>query len=140
MKYGRYGWSHLFLSWGLGAVFLWIGLDILQHPENWIGFVPQNLPIALPRETILQLNGVLDAVIGVALILRWWQKAAAMLAVLHLAGIIIFNGIDAVLIRDVGLLGAALALLAWPTKYRKKNQWWKFWSRKKSVSGFEEEV
>ena len=130
MKYGRYGWSHLFLSWGLGAVFLWVGLDILQHPQTWLGFVPPNVLGGLTHETTLQISGIVDVALGIAIILRWWQKPAALLAAIHLVAIVAFNGIDAVLIRDVGLLGAALALLTWPTKYRRK-QWWKFWGRKK---------
>lgn len=128
MKYGRYGWSHLVISWGLGIVFLWIGLDILKHPTSWLGFVPPHLPLGLTRETALQLNGMLDVGLGILLILRWWQKLAAALAVLHIVGILALNGIDAVLIRDVGLLGAAFGLLLWPTKYR-RHRWWKVWQR-----------
>lgn len=133
MKYGRYGWSHLMMSWGLGAVFLWIGLDILVHPDLWIGFVPANLPGGLTRETALQLNGIGDTILGILLLLRWWQKTAAFLAALHLVGILVTNGIDAIIIRDVGLLGMALALLTWPTKYRKKRLGNLFSRKKKST-------
>ena len=128
MKYGRYGWSHLFISWGLGIVFLWIGLDILVHPNSWIGFLPATIPGGISRELALQINGVLDAMLGVLLILRWWQKLAAAIAVIHLISILITNGIDAVVIRDIGLLGAAIGLLLWPTKYR-RHKWWKFWQK-----------
>lgn len=133
MKYGRYGWSHLFMSWGIGAVFLLIGIDIFLHPNNWIGYVPPGLPGGLSRETLLQLGGVFDITIGILLALRWWQKTAAFLAVLHLLGILLTNRIDAVLVRDIGLLGVSLALVAWPTKYKKK-RWWKLWQKKKSHS------
>ena len=107
------------MSWALGAVFLWIGLDIIFHPTNWIGFVPQDVPLGLSREREVCLNGVFDVALGGLLSMRWWEKLVAALAVLHLGGILVTSGIDAVLIRDVGLLGMALALLAWPTKYRK---------------------
>ncbi|MEX1112323.1 MAG: hypothetical protein WEC84_02565 [Candidatus Andersenbacteria bacterium] len=134
MKYGRYGWSHLFMSWGLGIVFLWIGLDMLRHPESWIGFLPQNIPLGLARETALQINGVLDVALGSLLILRWWQKLVAVIAAAHLIGIVVYNGIDAVLIRDIGLLGAALALAVWPTKYRKRRMFKLFNRSSKSSS------
>lgn len=133
MKYGRYGWSHLMISWGLGATFLWIGLDILIHPESWIGFVPPELPAGLTRDTALQLNGALDTMLGIFLLLRWWQKTTALLAALHLIGILVTNGIDAVIIRDIGLLGAALALLLWPTKYRKR-RFGKLFAKKRKVA------
>ncbi len=120
MKYGRYGWSHLVLSWGLGIVFLWIGLDMFRHPGTWIGFLPQDIPGGIDRQSALQLNALFDTAVGVFLILNWWQKLIAGLAMLHLISILVYNGIDALLIRDVGLLGAATALLLWPTHYRRR--------------------
>lgn len=136
MKYGRYGWSHLFVSWGLGIVFLWIGLNIFVHPDAWIGFVPQNPPGGISREVALKVFGVIDTTLGVLLIMRWWQKLVAIVAAIHLLGILVTNGLDAVVIRDVGLLGAALALVTWPTKYR-RHKWWKFWQKKSSPSSEE---
>lgn len=128
MKYGRYGWSHVLMSWGLGVVFLWIGLDMWRHPDVWIGFIPDRLPGGLSRAAGLQLAALFDTAVGLGLILRLWPKLVAFLAALHLAGILVKNGIDALLIRDVGLLGAALALLMWPAHYRRKT-WWRFWQR-----------
>lgn len=135
MKYGRYGWPHLFLSWGLGIVFLWIGFDILRHPVDWIGYVPAGLTFGFARETLLKLNGIFDIALGAALFLRFWPKMAAFLAALHIIGILVTSRIDAVLIRDVGLLGMSLALFAWPTHY--KRHWFKFWKRKRSYEGEE---
>lgn len=114
MRYGRYGLSYLVLRIGLGLVFLWIGIDILRHPELWIEFVPQALPFGIPREVGLQINGFLDVLLGVLLIVRILPKIAAAVAALYLAGILITQGVNAVLIRDVGLLACALALLVWP--------------------------
>lgn len=128
MKYGRYGWSYRFLIWGLAATFVWIGLDIFVHPQAWIGYVPASLPAGLTRETALQINGALDVLIGVALFMQWWPRTVALVAALHLGGIIIMQGINAVIVRDVGLLGMALAIAFWPHGYRKKRSW-KFWQR-----------
>lgn len=116
MRYGKFDWSYLTLRVGLGIVFLWIGVDIWRHPEAWIGFLPASLPFGLSRSLTLQLNGIFDIVVGIMLFLGRWQKITAGLAVLHLVGIIFTQGVDAVLIRDVGLLGAALSLLLRPTR------------------------
>lgn len=124
MRYGRYGWSHLWLSWALGLVFLWIGVDILRHPDAWIGFLPQTIPFGLARETALKLNGIFDIALGAALFLKFWPKISAFLAAVHIVTILITQKIDAVLIRDVGLLGMSLALFFWPTHYRK--HWFRF--------------
>lgn len=142
MKYGRYGWSHRFLRWGIGATFLWIGIDILKHPQTWLGYVPPDLPIALAREDALRINGVFDTALGIVILMGWLPKTSALLAVLHLIGIIITNGVNAVLIRDVGLLGASFALLMWPTHYRKHrfSKIFKRFRRQQPSDVFEEEV
>lgn len=116
MSYGRHVWSHRFLCWGLGIVFLWIGLDILKHPDMWIGYVPTQLPFGFDRSLALKMNGVFDAAIGSLLMLGWWPKIIAALAAFHLIGILVDQGIDQVIIRDVGLFGASLALLFWPKR------------------------
>jgi uncharacterized membrane protein len=117
MNYGKYNIPHLCLSIGLGIVFFWIGVDILRHPDSWIGFIPTNLPVHIPTTSLLKANGVFDMAIGLLLILRIWPKLIAFLAMGHLAVIIITQGLDAVIIRDVGLLGVTLALLSWPKRH-----------------------
>ncbi len=110
---------------------MWIGVDIFRHPESWIGYVPISLPGGLSREAGLQLNGAVDVVLGLLLVLDKLPKLAAGVAVAHLAGILITQGITAVIIRDVGLFGAALALLFWPHGRRrnKLTQYLFFWRR-----------
>jgi len=119
MRYGRYAYSYIFLRVGLGLTFLWIGIDMFRSPDAWIGFMPQNVPGGFSREGALTGAAVFDAVLGLLLLTDNFPRVTAFLVTLHLAGIIAVQGIDAVLIRDVGLLGAALALLAWPHRRRK---------------------
>jgi uncharacterized membrane protein len=119
MSYGRHKWPHIFISLGLGITFLWIGLDILRHADAWIGYIPQQLPFGLDREFTLKMTGIFDALLGALFIMRWWPKTAATLAALHLIGILAVQGIDQIVIRDVGLLGASLALLAWPKRHHR---------------------
>lgn len=76
--------------------------------------MPANLPFGLTRELALKLNGFFDIAVGLLFFANWWPKIIAALAALHLLAIIFTQGIDGVLIRDVGLLGASLALLTWP--------------------------
>lgn len=116
MSYGRHAWSHRFLRIGLGIVFLWIGLDIFKHTDAWIGYVPAELPFGFDRLLAIKINGAFDVIVGVCLILGWWPKVVAALAALHLIGILVDQGANQVIIRDVGLLGASLALLSWPKR------------------------
>ena len=130
MKYGRYGLSHLFISWGVGATFLWIGLDIFSHPDVWMIYLPEVVPGDIPRDTAIQLLGAINVVVGVSFILRFWQKLTAFIAILELFCVLIQTGVNASTIRDVGLLGATLALLKWPVHYRKQNKFTKLFYRR----------
>ncbi len=139
MKYGRYGWSHLFLSWGVGATFLWIGLDIFSHPDVWLVYLPEVILGDIGRETALQLAGAINVLVGVSFILRFWQKLTAFVVVLELIGILVQTGINATTVRDIGLLGGALALLKWPAHYRKRNKLTKMFHRKRKKKHDEED-
>jgi len=119
MRYGRYGWSYWLLRLGLGAVFVWIGVDILRHPDTWLGYIPSNMPIGLTRETALRLNSVVDIALGLLFFGGKLPRLTALAAAIHLLAILVTHGINAVLIHDVGLLGAALALLVWPHHRRR---------------------
>ncbi|MEX1997356.1 MAG: hypothetical protein WEA04_01635 [Candidatus Andersenbacteria bacterium] len=137
MRHGRYGTSHLLLRLGLGLTFLWIGIDMWRHPDMWIGYLPTSLPLGMSREDGLKLTALLDVAIGILLIVNKFPRATALLASLHLAGILIIHGIDAVTIRDVGLFGLSLALLFWPQHgYRK--HWWQRLFKRRRRGEFEE--
>lgn len=134
MKYGRYGWSYFFLRWGLGLTFLLIALDMWRHPDVWIGYLPQESLFGMTREALLFGTALFNAVVGALMMLRVAMKVVASLAALHVLGVLVFNGLDPVLLRDVGLLGAALALATWPTRYRRRKHGWglPFMGKKKS--------
>lgn len=116
----RFWLSHLCFRFGLGIVFLWIGIDAIRHPEAWIGFVPATLPFGLTRVFALQLGGFLDIALGALFIINTLPKITALLAAAHLGVVLFTQGLDAVLIRDVGLLGTALGLLWWPHSSRRR--------------------
>ena len=123
MQYGKYTWSYRMLRWGIGITYAWIGVDMFIHPETWIGYIPAEGIGGLDRDTSLMVAGVLDVGIGILLIIQKFVKAVSALASVHLAGILFTHGLDSVLIRDVGLLGATLALLTWPAPlYQRKNK------------------
>jgi uncharacterized membrane protein YphA (DoxX/SURF4 family) len=138
MRYGRYGLPYLFLRIGLGLTFLWIGIDIFRQPEVWIGYVPAAPGFGVTREAALAAGGVFDVALGTLFILRIWTKLAGWLAAAHMLAIIAVHGIDPVLIRDVGLLGAGLAVAFWPARYRRRKSWWGLGFFPRRSSGNEE--
>lgn len=138
MRYGRYGLPYMTLRIGLAVTFLWIGFDILKHPGLWIGYLPPQQIIDLPPATILRFIGLFDISLGLMFLSRATSRLAGLLASIHLIGILITNGIAAGLIRNLGLIGATLAIALWPSYHRAKKHWWNIISRRKRREEFEE--
>lgn len=115
------------LRFGLGATFLWIGVLIWQDPIAWGGFIrPWVLKLLpIPLKEAMVGNALLDMVIGACFIINPLVFLASVLGVFHLATVLIVSGVNEATVRDIGLLAAALALVAetWPDKY-------KFWVKK----------
>lgn len=114
------------LRLGLGFMYLYSGSDLFYNPQHWYGFVPKWFSQAVTQvasvEAYLKLQGVAEMIIGV-LFLAWFFGAngvrlAAGLAALEMALILLFVGIDPITFRDIGLLGAAIALLVMSSQSR----------------------
>lgn len=112
--------SFLFLRIGLGITFVWIGILISQNPELWGGYIQpwaaKLLPIPL-KQAMLGI-AILDIGIGVLLIVNLFSWLAGLLGSLHLIIVLVTTGINAITVRDIGLLGATLAitLSTWPRR------------------------
>ena len=103
----------LILRIGLGAVFLYAGVNSILNPSAWIGFVPE-LVEAIPyvtRELFLQAHGIFEIILSVALFTGIRKKETATLSFLSFLALILFYGIDDVTFRDIGLLAASYALV-----------------------------
>ena len=107
------------LRLGLGLMYLYSGYDLMVKPMHWYGFVPrwfsQAVGPLISVEGYLRLQGLGELVIGLLFIAwflgRSWVRFASVLAVAEMAMILLFVGIDPITFRDIGLLGAAVALL-----------------------------
>lgn len=115
-------WS---LRVGLGAMYIYSGMDILRHPTAWFWAVRplfRFLPITVQASftkpafmvNFLRIQGAIEIFFAIIL-LAWflpkkYAKWVAGLTALEMAGILFIIPIDAVTFRDFGLLGAGLAL------------------------------
>lgn len=107
------------LRFGLGLMYLYSGYDLFYNPQHWYGFLPQWFSGILGGglsviNAYLRLQGVGEFIIGL-LFLAWFfgsrgVRIAAALAVIEMALILLFVGIDPITFRDIGLLGGAVAL------------------------------
>lgn len=103
----------------IGGLFLWFGIDKLLHPEHWFGWIPPWFAARLPVSVGLFLfaNGIFEISIAIALLAGRFTRLAAAAAGVFMTGIVLTLGANEVTIRDVGLIGGALAVfLSTPAK------------------------
>lgn len=109
----------------VAITFVWIGILIFRDPESWGGMIQpwaaSLLPVPLKQAMIS--TAILDIAIGFFLLVDVLTWLAAGLAGLHLIVVLATTGISAITVRDIGLLGAAIALLVqtWPSTKRDHN-------------------
>ena len=100
------------LRLGLAITFIWIGIYIFQAPEAWgnylLPWARELLPI--PIKELMLGTAILDIAIGVLLAIGKFIWPAALVGSIHLAMVMATSGINAITVRDVGLLGATLFL------------------------------
>jgi hypothetical protein len=117
-----------FLRLGLGSMFLYSGYSIYTNPEPWEFYITSLPEWALTLITnvvtvqqFLMLQSIAEIAFGAVLILwflpLWLTRLVSILIALHLTAILLLVGIDITTFRDIGLLGAALALVS--VLYRK---------------------
>ena len=112
MDFDNYkAWSAPVLRIGLALVVLWFGLNQIFDSATWMGYLPGfvfNLPIS--AELFVLLNGIAEVVLGGLLLLGLFTRVASGLLFLHLFGISVSLGYNDVMIRDLGLSIAMLAV------------------------------
>ena len=109
----------LILRLSLAAMYLYSGYSLLTSPKSWTQFVPLGLKewlgrINFPVTIFVQAQGAVELLIA-AVFLLWFLprrlvKWLALIAAIEMALVLIFGRIDLVTFRDIGLLGAFLAL------------------------------
>lgn len=103
-------YSPILVRYGIGLVFLLMGLDQLIHSDYWTSYFPTNLPFNIPVASAVFYNGIFDTAIGVLLIIGFLTRVISIVASLHLISIIYYLGYNDISIRDIGLLLATLSI------------------------------
>jgi len=107
------------LRFGLGIMYLYSGYDLILNPTAWIWVVPgwfsKMVAFFVPLEDYLRLQGVAELTMAFVLLLwflnRNFVRIVAAISALEFTFILIFAPQFSITFRDIGLLGAALALL-----------------------------
>jgi uncharacterized membrane protein YphA (DoxX/SURF4 family) len=115
-------YSQLALRIGLAAVFVWFGVDKLMHPQYWLdAWMPQHVQAFVIRLSVtprdaLNLLGIAEVLIALSLVTGFFIRWFAACAIVFLLAVSVTHGFSEVLIRDVGLIGALVALILWPER------------------------
>ncbi len=106
------------IAYTLGFVVIWFGVNELLYPIEWIGFLPLFIGTGKLASALLAIHGVILVAAGLMLIFNFYRRLAALVLALTLAEIVIDLMLQSipydVIVRDIGLLGMAVALLCKP--------------------------
>jgi len=89
---------------------LWAGVRGILNPTDWVGYVPTFVENFIDPEVFLIAHGFLWILVAAGLLAGFWRPFLAFVAFAGFVGILIFNGIDDITFRDVGLALAAFVL------------------------------
>lgn len=105
-------WGLFIIRIGLAGVLFWFGVQEILAPEDWVGYVPDwviSVGMVSPAVIVL-LNGSLEVLCGLLILLGVFTRFAALLMGLHLALIAFSLGNNATAVRDWGLAFALIGL------------------------------
>lgn len=114
---------NLALRLGLGVMYLYSGFDIIFHPTAWTWVIRQ-LPVVIQNPimsiggggvTFLTIQGAVEILFALVF-LAWFLPRTlvwlvTLLSAFEMGFILLLVGLDAVTFRDIGVLGASIALM-----------------------------
>lgn len=97
---------------GISLVFLWFSYQQLTNTNSWTRMIP-DVAVSLSglsAQTLVLINGVFEAVFGLALLAGFYTRISASLLALHMFHITFVVGYGAIGVRDFGLAMATLSI------------------------------
>jgi uncharacterized membrane protein YphA (DoxX/SURF4 family) len=87
---------------GLSLVFLYFGFQQLIDASGWTAYVPEIFSSLNPL-TLVMVNGLLEVILGIFLLIGLYTRVSALVLAIHLLGIAISIGFNPLGVRDFGL-------------------------------------
>lgn len=113
-------YSYLILRLGLAAVFLWLGIDKIIHPNYWLTAWAGRWTISVLSRVGLNslqfvyLSAIFELLIGISMLSGLFVKFFSLLAIIFLISVFFSVGFGETAVRDIGLIGGFLAIFFWP--------------------------
>lgn len=106
----------------LGFVLLWFGISEILDPKYWSGYVPGVIEKIYPLnlDMLVQIHGLVLFLLSLALFFRFYIRFSGFIVFLVLLsiifGLIASAGFNEIVVRDIGILGLALAIWLYEIK------------------------
>jgi uncharacterized membrane protein YphA (DoxX/SURF4 family) len=65
---------------------------------------------------VVFLIGIFEVLVAVSLVTGFFTRAFASAAILFLLMVLVANGLNEIVVRDIGLIAALAALVIWPQR------------------------
>ncbi|MEY2664736.1 MAG: DoxX [Candidatus Parcubacteria bacterium] len=104
---------------GVALVFLWFGTQQLTNTDQWLRLIPQFIVdfSGLSAATIVHISGVFEIIFGIALLIGFYTRTAALLLALHIIDITFIVGYGPTGVRDFGISIATIAVFLYGADY-----------------------
>lgn len=113
----------LILRLSLAAVFLWFGIGKCMQSQYWVdawlSMGTQRLAavVGMSPVNLIVLIGIFEILVATSLVTGFFQRWFAVAGAVYLVLVLSVHGLSEVLVRDLGLIGALLALATWPERH-----------------------
>ena len=102
-------WAPIIARLAMSFVFIWFGTQQLMKPEQWTSFIPAFINF-IPAIKMVVLNGWFEVVFGTAMLIGFYTRLTSFLLAVHLLGIALTVGLNAIGVRDFGLAFATFSV------------------------------
>ena len=106
--------SKYILGLALGFVVVWFGVNEILTPADWTVFAPTFLGTGNLVIYAVMAHGIILSICGILLAINLYRKFAGIILSLMfleiVTGLIISSGLSDIAVRDIGLLGVAIAI------------------------------
>lgn len=98
-------YAPIVLRIGISLLMLWFGLTNVLSPNTLVGYLSPSFTDLIPFSplTFMVVNGAVEIIFGLTLLLGFLTRTSALLTALHILGIAINLGYNDIAIRDYAL-------------------------------------
>ena len=98
------------LSYGLGFVVTWFGLNEIFAPAQWVTFAPPFLGTGALALSLVVIHGIVLVSCAILLFFKVYRWIAASVFIEVVADLVFQSGLSDIAVRDIGLFALSLGL------------------------------